>query len=184
MVKARSDETLHHQTAPSRGAVFQCGPTGRKAMPMSHQAFPLHVLADGASARLVRRAQAPHRFETVETLDHASALEALRARMGAHPSGRTHESAQPGSHRVGREDSIRQEKAEFMNEVADRAVRLAANQGIDQVVIVAPPRLAPVLRKAIGGRLTISGELHHDLIKVADPDLGAWLSPQARLPHD
>jgi protein required for attachment to host cells len=85
---------------------------------------------------------------------------------------------------VGREGSIRQEKAEFMNEVADRAVRLAANQGIDQVVIVAPPRLAPVLREAIGGRLTISGELHHDLIKVADPDLEAWLSPEARLPND
>jgi protein required for attachment to host cells len=164
--------------------VIQFEPNGLKAMPMSHQAFPLHVLADGANARLVRLVQAPERFETLETLDHASALDALRARMGAHPSGRTHESAEPGSHRVGREDRMRQEKAEFMNEVADRAVRLAASQGIDQVVIVAPPQLAPVLRKAIGGRLTISGELHHDLIKVADPDLGTWLSPEARLPND
>ncbi|MNL40421.1 Protein required for attachment to host cell [compost metagenome] len=151
---------------------------------MLHQAFPLHILVDGASARPVRRAQAPHRFEMVETLDHASALDALRARIGAHPSGATHESAEPGSHRMGREDRGRLEKAEFMNEVADRAVRLATSEEIDQVVIVAPPRLAPVLCRAIGGRLTISGELHHDLIKVADPDLEAWLSPEARLPND
>ena len=152
---------------------------------MPHKVFPLHVLADASHARLVvRRLDVPCRFETVETLDHVSALGEVRERLRAHAPGTTHESAQPARHRVGAETRVRQEKAAFMSEVADRAILLADSLGMDRVVIAAPPRLAPVLRAAIGERLVISAELQRDLIKVADADLDAWLSPEALLPDD
>lgn len=152
---------------------------------MPHKVFPLHILADASHARLVvHRSEHPFRIETAEALDHVSALAARRAEIRSHPPGSVHESAQPGRHRVGPEDRVRQEKAAFMDEVADEAVRLAARHATDKVVIVAPPRLAPVLRKAIGDRLVVSAELHRDLIKVADRDLGAWLSPEMLRPDD
>lgn len=137
----------------------------------------LYILADGAHARLVRRTEAPHRFETMETLDHSAALAETRARIKAHPAGRSHESAGPSGYPVGRNGEVRREKAEFMAEVADRAVQLAATERTTEAVIAAPSRLAPVLRAAIGRRLTVSAELHRDLIKIADLDLDAWLSP-------
>lgn|SRR5690606_24326914 len=141
----------------------------------------LYVLADGAHARLVCRAGEPAAFVTLETMDHSVELAQVRTRLRDNPAGRTHESVGPKGYPVGRNSEIQREKAAFMREVADRAVRLAAERRATGVVIVATPRLAPILRAALGGRLKVAAEVHRDLVKVADPALQAWLSADGLL---
>lgn len=136
----------------------------------------LYVLADGAHARLVHRGGEPPVFVTAETMDHTARLDAVRAALHDHTSGRTHESVGSGGYPVGRNGEVRREKAAFMQAVADRAVHVAAARHMADVVIVAPPRMAPVLRAAIRRRLKVAAEIHRDLVKVADSDLEVWLA--------
>lgn len=138
----------------------------------------LYILADGAHARLVRRDNADAPLRTVAVRDHTAALAQLRAALKAQPRGQTHESLTPQSYSVGRSGDVHREKARFMGEVADWAVETAGKDKGIGVVIVAPTRLAPLLRRALGRRLPIVGELHKDLIKVEDAGLEARLAAE------
>lgn len=51
-------------------------------------------------------------------------------------------------------------------EALDHVLALAASQATDRVVTVGPPRLAPVPRRARGGRMVVSAESPRDLTRT------------------
>ena len=142
---------------------------------MPHPRF-LFVIADGGRARLVRRSPDTGDFVTEREIDGGEHLRSLRAFLRRNPPGRSFESATSARHAVSPEDPYRQAKEEFAAEVADAAVKLATSENVSDVVLVANARTLPPLRRRIGSRVRITGQLGKDLTKVPDHELSHWLT--------
>lgn len=136
----------------------------------------LFVLADGGRVRFVERSASNGHFVTIEEIDRTAALSQLRRELRGSPAARTHESASPRRSAVGKEDYIRPAKEAFMAEVAGRAVAMVRERNLDGVFLAAPPQLIGLLRAHLNGAAPVVGLIRKDLTKVADHELGAWLS--------
>jgi protein required for attachment to host cells len=137
----------------------------------------IFVLADGAHARLVEHSPDTGDYVTVREIDGDGRIKEVRSWMKTHPTGRAFASG-PTTARsaVGSEDPYRQVKDEFMAQVANAAKEMNAQDPHEGVVLIAPKRLLPVLRKQFEPGPKVLNELAKDLTKAPDHDLPAWLS--------
>lgn len=134
----------------------------------------LFVLADGARARLVRRTPAGH-FATFAEVDAREGLRRLRRELRASPPPANLQSGAPIRHTVGQSDYVRQAKEQFVETVADEALRAVQARGFDRVVLAAPARLIGPLRERLGDHAQVAGSLNRDLTKSPDAELPRWL---------
>jgi protein required for attachment to host cells len=134
----------------------------------------LFVIADGARARLVRRVPGAARFATFEEIDDGGALRRAQVRARGAPHAAVMQSATPQRHSIGRGEDDRRIKAAFALKVAGRAAAIAQEQGYDQIVVAAPPRLAGILRRRLGPNAVVAAALTRDLTKAPDSALGRW----------
>ena len=144
----------------------------------------LFVLADGSRARFVRRSPQTGDFVTVREVDGGDRLREVRAWAQSHPPGRSFQSAPAARSAVGPEDPYRQVKADFMEQIADAARMLAAEDATVGMVLIATRRLLPVLRRDVGPHVRVLNELGKDLTKVPDHELRPWLAPLELVPQD
>lgn len=145
---------------------------------MIHSPRYLYVLADGGRARFVRRTQVGD-FETFERMDGRGRLASLRAGQRHTPAGRTFDSAGPGRHAVGPEDSARRAKEDFAAHVAEAVPKVLAHGDFEGVVLAAPARLLPALRSHLGAHARVAGEIAKTLTGTPDHDLKDWLQTLA-----
>jgi protein required for attachment to host cells len=149
---------------------------------MPTRAKLLYLLADGASARLVKHREQETGFVTVREFDGRSRLAVVRAEQRDEAAGRSYESATSARHGVGREDgAYRRAKEAFAAEAAQALDRMIADGDWEGVVLVAPARLLPALRSHLAARTKVVRTLAKDLLKVPDHELGRWLD-MATLP--
>jgi hypothetical protein len=140
----------------------------------------LYVVADGATARLIERAQDTGDFVTICTLDGRARLATVREEERDEPAGRSIESATEARHAVGREDAYRQAKAGFMRYVAEVVIQVMEHDGWEGVVLAAPQRLVATLRSQIEAHRQVVWALTKDLAKTPDHELHRWFD-QAEL---
>ena len=146
---------------------------------MRHHPKLVYLLVDGASARVVQRSAATGALVTVRRIQGEDQFDRVRVQQrGARP-GRSFESASVGRHAVGREDAYRRAKKKFAAEVGRTAADDLVGQGIEGVVLAAPPRLLEPLRASLPKGATVVAEIGKDLVKTPDHDLEAWLGPMA-----
>jgi len=138
----------------------------------------LFVLADGARARLVEQTGGRGGFTTIEEIDGRPRLQDLRRELRASPPARSFESFTPMRHSVGREDSFRKAKEDFVSEVAERAGEVLRQRKLDEVFVAAPSRLLGLLRQKLGSQARLVGSLDRDLTKSPDAALSEWLGVQ------
>jgi protein required for attachment to host cells len=143
-------------------------------MPKSNRL--LFLLADGTHARLIERSTFGD-FATFQEIDGAGELNTVRALMRQDPPGRGFESYGTARHAVGQEDPYRSTKLAFADSVAAEAQKQARAHGADGVVLVAPARLLPVMKRRSAGGIKVVATLAKDLTKTPDEDLERWLSP-------
>ena len=144
---------------------------------MPRHAKLIYVLADGAHARFVERVAETGAFVSFSHLDGSERLQTVRDEQRNEEAGRTFESANPGRHGVGREDTAYERaKEEFATHVAHRLNELVAERKPEGVVLVAPPRLLKAMRDGLAAGVTVTGELGKDLAKTPDHELGHWLA--------
>ena len=138
----------------------------------------IYLLADGASARFVQHGERAGEFVTMRELDGRQRLATLREEQRDEGPGRSFESATSARHGVGRDDdAYRRAKEAFAAEAAETAARMAAEGDCEGVVLVAPPKLLPVLREHLSPRTRVVNTLAKDLTKAPDHDLARWLGP-------
>lgn len=140
----------------------------------------LFVLADGGRARFVERDPETRAFRTVQEIEGAAALAAVREERRRNPAVRSVQSATGASHTTGVEDPYRQAKAAFAAGVADAAVRALKRRGEHALILVAPARTLEALRDAIGASAPVADSLDRDLTKAPDIELERWLAPLER----
>lgn len=136
----------------------------------------LFVLADGGRARFVERTSDNGHFVTFDEIDRSEELLQLRSELRASPPASTFSSRGPRRSAVGREGYVRSAKDAFMSEVADRAVALLAQRGLDGVVVAAPPQLISPLRARMEALTSVVGVIRKDLTKIPDHELNGWLN--------
>src|SRR5882672_1414353 len=135
------------------------------------------VIADGGRARLVACRDSEPRYVTLRELVSV-AERTLSHELGADKPGRTAESATPARHALQpRSDPHELAKEAFAQEVAQVLNEASVEGAFDRLVLVAPPRIASVLRHGLGKAVQakISGELAKDLTKIPDHELGDHL---------
>ncbi|MGV9006113.1 MAG: host attachment protein [Brevundimonas sp.] len=135
----------------------------------------LFVLSDGGRARLVRRAPDSDGYVTIEEMDNATVLRALKADRAANPATRVFDSVGKGRHGADEDESDRMAKEAFVAEVADRAAVVTRRDGLAAVFLAAPAGLVAPLQDRLAAAAPVCGTLGKDLTKVPDRDLGAWL---------
>lgn len=135
----------------------------------------LFLLSDGGRARLVRRSPESGDFVTVEELDHSHNLKGSRGESPAGPAPKTVSIHAPHRHSVGRQDFLRQAKANFAAEAARLAKDVMRAQGLDEIFLAAPPRMIGLLRQQFDAATPVAGTLGKDLTKVPNHSLHDWL---------
>ena len=134
---------------------------------MPHAQRTHYLVADAGRARWVVRQPGEPDLKTVIEL-HADGDVHGGAAGSAGPTGRT------SPPREGADDRRRQA-------FADRAAALAgeevAHGRCNRLVLVAPARMLPLIRKSLPpeAQERVVGELRRDLTKTADHELGRWL---------
>lgn len=141
----------------------------------------LYVLADGARARLVARSPQTRDFATFAELDGRGALEGLRAELRTSPPAENRQSATGQRHSLGRDRFERQQKEDFVRDVAERTLQAFRDGEYQGVVIAAPARLIGALRNGLEAEVPVIAELGKDLTKTPDSSLERWLGHEATL---
>src|SRR5512138_134855 len=106
-------------------------PKGRK-MPRPRYLF---IITDGGRARLVERSPETGHYVTLEEIDGADRLQALRRELRASPPARTMSSTSPRRSAVGPEDLLRPAKEAFVAEVGERAANVCRDRSMSGVVV-------------------------------------------------
>ena len=142
------------------------------------------VIADGEHGRIVTPTVAEGQFQTVMTLDSASA-HLQTSDMVTDGPGKVHESMSASRHSVvARTDPHEQAKHRFAASVGTVVSQHEQRHAFDQLVLVAPARALHDLREALSrsAAAKVVGSMSKDLVKVTDHDLGKhlkkwWLAP-------
>lgn len=128
------------------------------------------LIANAGHARWVRRGE--HGFQTLgEILPR-------RIHHPSHPQVTVHESATSGRHAAGDTDEASRRRIEFAAEIADEINQHAREGAFERLAVVAPARFLGALRPHLSHETTakLVREIPKDLTKVADHDLGEWLT--------
>jgi protein required for attachment to host cells len=136
------------------------------------------VVADGSRARILSPAGMPASYTTVRELVAAEARQSSHELGGSAP-GRAQESAASVRHAIEpRVDLHEQAKERFAQEVAAMLNEAGAQGEFDSLVLVAQPRIAAPLRKALSApvRHKISTEVAKDLTKTPNHELAQHLA--------
>lgn len=147
---------------------------------MSPKPKALFVLADGGRARFVERSPETRAFVTIQEIDGADRLAALKAELKHNPAMRSFQSGTPASHSTGDDDPYRQAKTEFAREVALAASSTAKARQSGGLVLVGPARILGPLRAAAERSAVVLESLAKDLTKTPDHELNRWLEPLER----
>ena len=126
------------------------------------------VIADGARARLFEN-RGPGKGITPLSDSEMQGTHAPTQELGSDRPGRVHDRMGPGRHAMApRVDWHTQEKQVFLQAVAARLDRAAAEKAFDRLILVAPARALGELRAALGPAAAeqVAGELSKDLTKV------------------
>jgi len=137
----------------------------------------VYLIADGAHARFVVRSESGD-FVAIRQIDGSERLEDARVQLRGEHAGRSFESVGGARHGVGRSEGVYQRvKGAFAREAAGMLNKLAEARACDGVVLVAPKRLLPLLRRDVGPAVSVVAEIAKDLTKTPDHELGRWLTP-------
>jgi len=137
-----------------------------------------YVIADGGSARILQRRDAPDAHDAFDThLEFTSpSIHKHTRELGASAPGRGHESANSARHAVEpRVDLHQAEKQSFVAELAEVLNVAGAKQEFDRLILVAPAHALADLEKGLDGptRAKIAHRLQKDLTNVPNGSLSA-----------
>jgi len=138
------------------------------------------VIAHRSGARIFLRHGASMQLEPVATLSHAAGHLQEREFNSDRP-GRTHDSAGPGRHAMGAENTAREHSAEqFASEISERLEAGRTAHAYAQLVLVAEPHMLGVLRAALSKQCTalVSASVTKDLVHVPDDELMSHLASE------
>jgi protein required for attachment to host cells len=139
------------------------------------------VVADGQRARiLVRRRERPG-LETIRALESAHAHR-KSAELGSSAPGRTQESVGAARHAIEPKlDLHGRDKGEFAAAVAALLDDAATRHEFDSLVVVALPRTAAAIRRAMRDETVrkIERQVARDLTKIADDEIASHLAEPA-----
>lgn len=141
------------------------------------------VLADGEHARLVRRDEEGV-LRTEQTFDSIAAHK-RSADLGTDAPGASFHSNSTSRHALTpRHDPHALEKAQFARFVAQQLNDMEGKGAFDALLIVALPDTAAVIESALSGavKTALRGTVNKDLVKTADDQLAAHLSPWVSAP--
>lgn len=127
-----------------------------------------YLLADGARARIVTRAENEPHYRVIFAEDAAAAHARSRDLVSDRP-GHTQESGYSGRHAIEpHHDAHRLEENRFLRSVAIHLNREAALGSFDRLVIYAAPRSLATLRTSLEPQAAkrVHGEYARDLTKV------------------
>lgn len=133
-----------------------------------------YVITDGGRARVVRKRDDRHAFETHREFVSAE-IHGKTHDIGAERPGRVHESSGSAHHAIEpRHDLHLAEKRSFVAKVAAGLNEAAAHEEFDQLVLVAPAHALEWLNEALEAptRLKVAAELQKDLTKTPNSELG------------
>lgn len=131
------------------------------------------IIADGAHARWVRRAEGGADFTTVHEIHD-------EPRAHGEQLGVAFESAAGRRSGIEEKDSAAHaHQAKFAERVAREIKAQAGSGGIERLAIVAPPRTLAEIRRHLPPDILelLVGTLDKDLVKVPDHELAHWLRP-------
>jgi len=137
-----------------------------------------YVVADGGSARILQRRDAPPAHDAYDThleFDSASMHKHTRD-LGASAPGRGHESANAARHAVEpRVDLHEAEKQSFVAEVAEVLNIAGTKDEFDRLILVAPAHALNDLEKGLDGptRAKVAHKLQKDLTNVPNGALSS-----------
>jgi protein required for attachment to host cells len=142
----------------------------------------LIVIADGEHVRFVRPA-ADNALHSAASL-HSPSAHKRSADLGSdHPGASLHSGSTAHHALAPRQDPHEREKETFAHAIAEKLNVRAAGDGFEELVIVAPPYVLKVIRRALDTKTEakIVGTLAKDLVKVPDCDLWphvqGWVRP-------
>lgn len=140
-----------------------------------------YVVADGGSARIVLRRDAPGDREAYDTHGEFTSanIHKLTHELGASAPGRDHESATMSRHAVEpRVDLHKAEKHDFMGDVATALNAAGAERAFDRLILVAPAHALSDLEKALDAptRAKVTARLQKDLTHTPNGDLPSHLA--------
>jgi protein required for attachment to host cells len=156
-----------------------------KALVMPINRNLLFVIADGEHVRFVRPA-GDNTLHSDAVLESFSAHKRSAA-LGSDRPGASYHTGSSAHHVLApRHDMHALEKARFGRTIAQRLNTAAADDGFDELVIVAPPHTLVAVRQRLDAATDakIVGTLAKDLVKVPDhelwPHLRWWIRPPRR----
>jgi len=126
------------------------------------------LLADGAHAKIVTRAEGAPDYSIVFSEDSTSAHERSHD-LGTDRPGHSQESSYSGRHAIEpKHDLHRSEEARFVGTVAAHVNREAVRGSFDRLTIYAAPRVLALLRQALEPKTLnkVHGEFAKDLTKI------------------
>lgn len=131
------------------------------------------IIADGARARLVKRAGDAGDFTTTRELK--ADRRAPEKMKGVVFDSSTHRSYGVES----RADAVRAHKTAFAREVAEAINTEASHEALGRLAIVAPARTLSAITAHLSAaaKSKLAGTLAKDLTKVPDHELKDWLRP-------
>jgi len=135
------------------------------------------LIADGAHARIVSEGKIAGAYATLWTADSADAHHRAHDLMSDRP-GRTRESANSAHHAIEpKTDPSLGPKIAFCHIVAAQINAASAERKFDHLFVVAPPKIVALIEAALDLKASamLEGELHKDLTKVPDGELGTHL---------
>lgn len=135
------------------------------------------LVCDGAKA-LVFRNDGDAELLNLTAVDVLSQPDVPARELGTDRPGRVHQSH--GAARSAVNDVDRHEEAElgFLSVVAGRLGKVVAENGVDNLVIVAPPRALGTLRKHLppAVQAVVKAEVPKDLVRLSTPEIEAHLT--------